>query len=99
MAAPAPQLDVYAGDVPRDALGKLVALGIDRQEIDLSAAKAGAKGAVHVETIMSGEQAQQLADEGVDLEPKEIGGKTVAQRATIQAAQGLNVFKRYGGAG
>ena len=65
VAAPAPQLDVYVGDVQRDALGKLVELGVDRSEIDLSAAKAGAKGAIHVETILSGEQAQELADEGV----------------------------------
>ena len=42
-AAPAPQLDVYAGDVPRTALTKLVALGIDRHELDLSAAKAGGR--------------------------------------------------------
>ena len=68
VAAPAPQLDVYAGDVPRAALTKLVALGIDRHEIDLSAARAAGKGAVHVETILSGEQAQQLAKEGVDAD-------------------------------
>src|SRR3954452_1508702 len=99
MAAPAPQLDVYAGDVPRDALGKLVALGVDRSEIDLSAAKAGAKGAIHVETILSGQQAQELAGEGVQLTPKEIDGQTVTQRATAQVAAGLNVFRKYSGPG
>jgi uncharacterized protein YunC (DUF1805 family) len=30
VAAPAPQLDVYVGDVQRAALSKLVDLGIDR---------------------------------------------------------------------
>ncbi|MDA0166134.1 M14 family zinc carboxypeptidase [Solirubrobacter ginsenosidimutans] len=99
VAAPAPQLDVYVGDVQRDALGKLVDLGVDRSEIDLSAAKAGAKGAVHVETILSGEQAQELADQGVTMTPKEIDGQTVTQRATAKAAAGLNVFKKYGGPG
>ena len=98
-AAPAPQLDVYAGDIPRASLTKLVALGIDRSEIDLSAAKAGAKGTVHVETILSGEQAQDLAAGGVTLTPKEIDGQTVSQRATARAAAGLNVFKKYAGKG
>jgi hypothetical protein len=98
-AAPAPHLDVYAGDVPSTALSKLVALGVDRSEIDLSAAKAGAKGTVHVETILSGEQAQELAGEGVELAPKEIDGQTVSQRATAKLAAGLNVFRRYSGPG
>ena len=96
-AAPAPQLDVYAGDVPRAALTKLVALGIDRHELDLSAARAGGKGTVHVETILSGEQAQELAGEGVELTPKEIDGQTVTQRATAQVAAGMNVFRKYSG--
>jgi hypothetical protein len=99
VAAPAPQLDVYVGDVQRAALSKLVDLGIDRSELDLSAARAGAKGAVHVETILSGEQAAELAAEGVTLTPKEIDGQTVTQRATAQAAAGLSVFKKYAGPG
>jgi zinc carboxypeptidase/immune inhibitor InhA-like protein len=98
-AAPAPQLDVYSGDVPRAALTKIVALGIDRHEIDLSAARAGAKDVVHVETILSGEQAQELAKEGVQLTPKEIEGQTVSQRAAAQVAAGLNVFRKYAGPG
>ena len=56
--------------------------------------KAGAKGTVHVETILSGEQAQELAGEGVTLTPKEIDGQTVTQRATAQAAAGSNVFQQ-----
>ena len=96
-AAPAaPQLDVYAGDIPRDALGKLVELGVDRHEIDLSAARSGGKSAVHVETILTGQQAEDLADEGITLTPKEIDGKTVTQRATAEAAAGLEVFRKYG---
>jgi hypothetical protein len=99
VAAPAPQLDVYAGDVPRAALSKLMALGVDRSELDLSAVKAGAKGTVHVETILSGRQAAELADEGVTLTPKEIDGQTVTQRATAQVAAGLNVYRKYSGPG
>jgi hypothetical protein len=99
VAAPAPRLDVYAGDVPGAALSKLVALGVDRSELDLSAAKAGAKGTVHVETILSGRQAAELARQGITLTPKEIGGQTVAQRATAQIAAGLNVYRTYSGPG
>ncbi len=100
-AAPAPQLDVYAGDVPRDQLGKIVELGIDRHEIEISKATgaSGAKAEVHVETIMSADQARALAAEGVAMEPKEIGGQTVAERATLRAADGFEVFKRYSGPG
>src|SRR5262245_58875088 len=77
-AAAAPNLDVYVGDVPRAQLGKLVAIGVDRQEIDLSAARAGGKDNIHVEAILNADQADQLADEGVDLAPKKIDGQTVA---------------------
>ena len=38
VAKPAPHLDVYVGDVSRDAVAKLVALGVDRHELDLSEA-------------------------------------------------------------
>jgi hypothetical protein len=99
VAAPAPGLEVYAGDVPRAALTKLVELGVDRSEIDLSAARSAGKGTVHVETILSGEQAQELAGEGVQLTPKEIDGQTVTQRATAKVAAGMNVYRTYSGPG
>ena len=98
-AAPAPQLDVYAGDIPRDALGKLVELGIDRHELELSASKAGGSSTVHVETILSGRQAEQLADQGITVTPKELDGQTATQRATALAAEGYTVFKKYSGPG
>lgn len=98
VAAPAP-LDVYVGEVPRAQLKKLVELGIDRHEIRISAAKGGDKAAVRVETILSGDQAAQLAGEGVTMTPKEIDGQTVAERATAQAAEGYEVFKKYSGPG
>lgn len=97
-AKPKPNLDVYAGDLSRGAVAKLVELGIDRQELDLSKAKGG-RDLVHVETVLSGTEAARLAAEGVDLELKEIDGQSVAQRATLQAAAGYNVYKRYSGPG
>src|SRR5690349_3767821 len=98
-AKSAPTFDVYVGDVQRDALAKIVALGVDRSEIDLSAAKASGKNAVHVEAIMNAEQAARLGAQGVDVAPKKIDSQTVAQRATLQAAAGYNVFKKYSGRG
>ena len=96
-ASAAPQLDVYAGDVPKDALGKLVALGIDRHELELTAARTA--GAVRVETILSGEQATELAREGVTLTPKRLDGQTVTERATARVQAGLNVYRKYSGPG
>ena len=54
---------------------------------------------MHVETVLNADQAAQLAREGVDLELKEIDGMSVAQRATLQAAAGYNVYKKYSGPG
>ncbi|MDA0142176.1 M14 family metallopeptidase [Solirubrobacter deserti] len=98
-AASAPRLDVYAGDVPREQLEKIVALGVDRHELEISKARSGGKDTVHVETIISAQDAAQLEKEGVALEPKEIDGATVAERATRMAADGMEVFRPYSGTG
>ncbi len=95
------RLDVYAGVVSVDQLGALVELGIDRHELEIARARGarGAKAQVRVETILSGDQAAELRQEGVDLQPKEIDGRTVAQRATALLADGNEVFRKYSGAG
>ena len=80
-------------------LAKLVELGIDRHEIELSKAAGGEGSRSTSRPILSGAQAQELADDGVELEPKEIDGQTVTERATLQAAAGFEVFKQYAGAG
>jgi hypothetical protein len=97
-AAPGPQLEVYVGEVPRAELGKIAALGIDRHDLHVSAAR-GAKGAVRVETILSGAQAKDLAADGIAMAPKEVDGQTVTQRAAAQLAQGNEVFRKYSGPG
>ncbi|UUY05608.1 M14 family metallopeptidase [Svornostia abyssi] len=99
-AAP-PALDVYTGEVTQPQLAEIVGLGIDRHELDVSAIRGerGAKAKVRVETILSAQQARALEREGIELAPKEIGGDTVAQRATALAADGLSVFKKYAGPG
>ena len=105
-AAQAPQdtaqarLDVYTGTVPTERLGDIVALGVDRHELQVGAASnAGGKPSVRIETILSGEQVAQLRRDGIVLAPKRIAGRTAAQRATAAAAAGFEVFRHYSGAG
>ena len=98
VAKPAPNLDVYVGDVSRSAVAKLVALGVDRHELNLSKATSG-RDLVHVETVLNADDVAKLGREGVDLALKKVDGQSVAQRATLQAAAGFNVFKKYSGPG
>jgi hypothetical protein len=97
-AKPKPSYDIYAGDLSRGAVAKLVALGIDRHELSLSKATSG-RDAVHVETTLNADQVARLADQGVEMELKEVDGMSATQRATLQAAAGYNVYKKYSGPG
>ena len=94
------RLDVYVGDLTAGQLSELIELGVDRHdlEIDRMPGERGAKGELRVEAIISGAQARQLATQGVTMKPKKIDGQTVAQRATLAAAEGFEVFNTYGGA-
>ena len=102
-AAPTPQdradarLDVYTGALDRAGLAELAELGLDRHEVKLRAQRG--KGTVRVEAILSGRQADQLRGKGVDMRAKRIDGMTAAERATALAADGLEVFRHYAGAG
>ena len=105
-AAQAPQdtaqarLDVYTGTVPTERLDDIVALGVDRHELQVRAASgASGKPSVRIETILSGAQVAQLRRDGIVLAPKRIGGRTAAERATAAAAAGFEVFRQYSGAG
>jgi hypothetical protein len=95
------RMDVYTGVVTTDQVRDIIALGVDRSELDLTsvAAGRGQKAAVRVEAILSGRQAEALGAQGVDVAPKEIGGATAAERATAREAAGLKVFRPYSGAG
>jgi hypothetical protein len=95
------RLDVYTGTVPGDQVGDIVDLGVDRHELEVAPAPSapGEKAQVRVEAILSGKQATALRRDGVDLELKRVDGQSVAQRATLQAANGFEVFKTYSGAG
>ncbi|MGH3986756.1 MAG: M14 family zinc carboxypeptidase, partial [Pseudonocardiaceae bacterium] len=94
------RLDVYVGDLTAGQLSELVELGVDRHDLEIARipGERGAKGELRVEAIISGAQARQLATQGVTMQPKKVNGQTVAQRATLAAAEGFEVFNTYGGA-
>ena len=94
---PGDHLDVYTGTISVAQVEDLVALGIDRHELEVFrvAGEQGAKSEVRVEAILSGAQAQELASKGVQMRPKRIDGQTAAERATAQAAAGYEVFRTY----
>ena len=95
------KLNVYTGTVPAGAVGEIADVGVDRHELEVAPVRGsrGDKLRVRVEAILSGSQAAELRSDGVDLALKRIDGQSVAQRATLQAAAGDGVFRRYAGAG
>ena len=95
------RLDVYTGTIAGDQVSDIVDLGVDRHELEVAPAPSarGERPKVRVEAILSGRQASALRRDGIDLSAKRIDGRTVAQRATLQAANGFEVFRRYSGPG
>ncbi len=101
-ASPAPTpdqggLDVYRGTVAREDVAKVVDLGVDRHEIEVT--PSATPGDVDVEVILSATQADVLSEQGVDLQPKLVDGATVAERASTLDAQDEGVFRPYSGPG
>jgi hypothetical protein len=88
--------DVYVGKVDARDLAAVRATGLDPHEMDITATP---DGQAEVEVVLSEDQATELADQGVDLELKEIDGQSAAELSTLQAAQGFEVFRTYGGDG
>ena len=98
-APPDDHYDVYVGEVASSQVTEIVDLGVDRHDLQLSkiSGEKGEKAQVRVEAILSGAQAKQLAKQGVDMSPKKVDGKTAAEQANEQAADGHEVFKKYSG--
>ena len=90
------RLDVYVGTLDLRQLETLRASGIDPHDI---AAMPKAGGQLQVEVVVSGEQADELADQGVDLELKQVNGESAAEMSTRLAAAGYAVFRPYSGPG
>ena len=99
--APDDHLDVYTGAISPGQIADIVALGVDRHELEIASVpgERGQKAQVRVETILSGTQADRLRSQGVDLQLKTIDGQTAAERATAEAADGFEVFRKYSGPG
>jgi hypothetical protein len=90
------QLDVYVGKVELSRLQALREAGIDPHEMTITATEGRT---ADVEVVLSGEQADELSEKGVELEPKEVDGLTAAELSTQAVAQGMEVFRPYGGEG
>jgi hypothetical protein len=90
------QLDVYVGKVELSRLQALREAGIDPHEMTITATEGRT---ADVEVVLSGEQADELSEKGVELEPKEVDGLTAAELSTQAVAQGMEVFRPYAGEG
>ena len=88
--------DVYTGKLDLRELSTIRSAGLDPHEMDLAAASGGE---VDVEVVLSESEAADLADQGVDLELKQVEGESVAALSTRQAAAGYEVFRPYSGDG
>jgi Zinc carboxypeptidase/Immune inhibitor A-like, MAM domain len=86
-------LDVYQGRVDLRGLESLRAAGIDPHELAVAPAP---DGKADVEVVVSQEQADELAADGVELAPKLVDGQTAAEAATLAVAAGPAVFRQYG---
>ena len=98
---PAPgseRLEVYTGQVQGDDLAAIFELGVDRQDVKVTADPA-TPGTLDVEVILGPQQVEQLARQGIVLTPKTIDGVTPSDRATAEGQRGRTVFRRYDGTG
>ena len=100
------RLEVYVGQMLPAQLSDVVALGVDRHELEVSrvAGRQGQvsgddKALVEVEAVLSGRDVARLADQGIEMAPKKIDGRTVSQRASAAAAEGHVVWQKYSGPG
>jgi hypothetical protein len=89
-------LDVYVGKLDRRQLETLRASGVDPRDLGATAA---AGGRVEVEVVATEAQVDELAEQGVDLELKEVDGESAAEMSTRLAAEGYSVFRQYGAPG
>jgi hypothetical protein len=89
-------LDVYIGKIELSKLEALREAGLDPHEITVTRSS---DTTADVEVVLSGDQAEELGDQGIDLEPKEVDGLTAAELSTQAVAQGMNVFRTYAGEG
>ena len=90
----ADRVDVYVGNMPAGQVQALQGAGLDHEDVAIS--RGARKGKVRVEVTVTGRQARALARQGFKLKLKKIGGRTVAQRASLLQE---SVFRPYSGEG
>ncbi|HWH01179.1 MAG TPA: M14 family zinc carboxypeptidase [Pilimelia sp.] len=88
--------EVYVGDLTRDQLDELRALGVDSEGLPAAADKAGT---VAVEAVLTQRQAARLTSKGVPLTVKKVRGKPASQALAEQAAAGWKAFRPYSAPG
>lgn len=91
--APGGAVDVYSAELTHDQVRLLDRSGVDHDEVSISK---GQGDRVHVEAVMSGEQAAALIKQGLRLTVKTVRGKNAAQRAKADPPK---VFRPYSGPG
>ena len=84
---------VFVGELTHEQLKQLSDLGLDRS--DLSARQGATEGTTSVEVVLTRRQAAKLNALGLKLEEKKVGGVTVSQRLSSEAASGYTVFRSY----
>ena len=94
-------LDVYVGEVTAGQIEDILALGVDRHDLEFSRVpgERGQKAKVRVEVILSEAQARGLRGQGIAMGTKKVDGLTAAERSTLAAAEGYQVYKKYAGPG
>lgn len=85
------RLEVYVGTVTPTQLEELRASGVDAGEAAMGVDGANTK----VEMVLSGRQADRLADRGVELAAKKIKGKAASQVLREQARSGWTAYRSY----
>ena len=91
------RLEVYVGEIPAAQLADIVALGVDRHELEVSqvrAARTRREGAGRGRGDPERRPGDRLERQGVEMEPKRIDGQTVAARATAAGGGGLRSSAR-----
>ena len=88
------RVDVYTGELTGRQLEKLQGAGVD--QADVLVTRGALAGRTRVEVTITGVQARDLAEDGVELQLERVDGKSAAQRSMLLQE---SVFRPYSGEG
>ena len=89
-------LEIYVGEVDAAGIESMRQLGLDAE--DFLGTPTG-EGTTQVEVAITDVQAGKLEDAGVDLKVKTVRGVAASEALRLQAEQGWEAFRPYGGSG